>query len=305
MRLTRRLKPKNSVSVKRMVHERLAGMVKARGYKRTHASDTTKPDFCPREVALLDTMGLTPDDEFIGTALNITFRHGEDNNYLFTDVWMRDAVVGDWKCGACSNILKFSKYKKTCPDCGCADMTYQEVRFESLKSGVSCGVDAFIDVGASLLLPIELKTIDKDKFKDSKTKKELAAPLAEHKQRTCIYLRTIEESNHPHKHKINTQEAVILYRSKGHGIKDEAIRDYPFRDDLFSPFKEFFVKRDDSLTSTPIRKAWAVKQFRDNGEYPEGICNTSFCPKAMACKVSKECFSGKYKITTLWKESRE
>jgi len=304
MKITKHL-PK--ISVKKLIHQRLAGYRKARGYTRIHASDVTKPEYCPREVRLMETLKTPHKDEFIGTALAITFDHGEENNSMVADKWLRDIVVGDWKCSECSHVQGFIKYPKSCPKCLSTSLTYQEVRFTSKVSGVSCGIDIFLDVGAPKLLPVELKTIDRNKFKDPKKGgKELIAPLAEHKQRTCLYLRSISESGSPHKDKIDTTKAIILYRSKGHGVKDTDIYDYDFKDDAISPFKEFLVLRDDALTDMPVRRAWAVSKSRELGVIPEGECKASFCDRAVDCHVSQACFSKNYPVGLKWiKEPEE
>jgi len=300
MKITKHVK---KISIKRLIHERLSGFREARGYKRIHASDVTKPEYCPREVRLMDVLNVKAKDEFIGTALAITFDHGEENNSMVADRWLRDLAVGDWLCKECGHLHLFTKVPHTCVKCNSRSLVYREVRFTSEKSGVSCGIDLFLDVGRPLLCPVELKTIDRNKFKDPDPKKKggLKAPLAEHKQRTCLYLRSIAESNNPNKDKIDTNTAVILYRSKGHGVKDTEVGDYDFRDDRISPFKEFIVHRDDTLTDLPVRRAWAVRTSRDLGVIPEGICSVAFCKRATQCHVTAACFSGNHPIGLKWR----
>ena len=78
MAFLKKLADKQSGSLVQMLHERIAGMRKARPLHKIHASDLTyeKREFCPREYALTDITGKKRGDEFISTALQTTFDNG-------------------------------------------------------------------------------------------------------------------------------------------------------------------------------------------------------------------------------------
>jgi len=283
-------------SIKMMIHKRMAYTEPARGFKRIHASDLTKPGFCPRMVRLLDVTGKKIPGEFISTALRLTFDHGNDTNKHIAENWLVDVAVGDWHCMKCGFLHEFRRRPKIC-SCGCKNFEYREVRFESKECGASCGVDILVDTGEAKLRVVEVKTIDKDYFKSKDGKTELLAPMAEHKLRTTLYLRIIADSDHPKAGFINTQEAFVLYKSKGYGCKDTSLSENGVHDAPFSPFKEFTVCRDDNLTDTEWVRALVIKKARENGTMPSGKCTTAFCDGAKGCPVAKACFSGKYPAT--------
>ncbi len=283
---------KKGISVKRMLHHKLAGEYKARGYDTMHASSLTSEDFCERKVWLLRTLGIQEPDEFIGTALRMTFDHGNEFNRMFTEEWMVDSVVGHWRCDACGQMHGVMRKPRRCVSCNAHSraLRYQEVRFFDPDLDASCGVDALLYYSAPKLLPIELKTIDKDQWKD------LVMPKAEHRQRTALYLHMIANSDSHHKDRVDTTKAVILYKSKAFGVKDKEVANYPFRDAPFSPIKEFVVHAGETSIEEPIRRARVVKKCCEEGVAPYGskACSSALCPMAKACPVVKECHSGSF-----------
>ena len=157
-------------------------------------------------------------------------------------------------------------------------------------------------LGEPKLRAIEIKTIDKDMFKDKHTKKELVAPLAEHKLRTALYLRIIAESGHPWSSLVSTDAATILYVSKGgYGCQDLTLKSWGLKEQ-FTPFKEFTVKRDDKMTESVSRRAQVIKHFRDGKVgMPCGVCPTAFAKRAQFCAQRSPCFSGEYLAQYDWK----
>lgn len=294
---------KKDVSIKDMVHKRLAGWEKARPHDTLHASDLMKDlEFCPREKAFLSMGVVKQKDQFIGTALRITFDHGRDMERRFRNEWLRDAMVGKWECSVCghphSTFGKVPTIK--CPSCGFERWSYKEPRFTSKQSGVSGGIDGLVDVGETKVRILELKSIDKDEFK------KLAAPLAEHKFRTALYLRLADESGVPEAARINTKQAHIVYVSKSFGFKDESLKDKGISDAPFSPLKEFVVERDDNLVATPVNKAYAYTHWRNNQDAPGlpcGICVNGLTQRAQKCSAVAQCFSGKYQSRYTWLEN--
>ena len=294
---------KKPVSVKMMIHRRLAGWEKARSHIVIHASDLMKDvEFCPREMALLDMNLGKKKDSYIGTALRITFDHGRSVENLVRNDWLRDVAVGDWECGVCGSVhATFGKVPKVKCNCGYNRWVYKESRFMSEKNGASGGLDLILDVGEAKLRIIEIKTIDKDEFR------KLVAPLAEHKFRTSLYLRLVEESNSELAARINLQVSNILYVSKSYGFKDETLKANGVPDTPFSPFKEYEVLRDDTMSETPLGKAEVLTAWRRDRTIgmPCGVCKNAMTARAAQCPVAPACFSSNYPAKITWKEHGE
>jgi hypothetical protein len=134
---------------------------------------------------------------------------------------------------------------------------------------------------------VEIKSMANDEFKS------LHAPLTEHRLRTQLYLEILNDADLPsYMENVSRDTAIILYCQKGYGVKLTAPvidGDYPF-----SPFKEFFVKRDTEAVTPFLESAGAVLDFRRSGKMPSGVCPTSFCGRAQKCPVVSECFGGNY-----------
>jgi hypothetical protein len=252
-------------------------------------------EFCPREYALLDVTGKKKKDSFIGTSMRITFDHGRDLEYRVRNDWLRDVAVGNWECEVCLSVHpKFGKAPSTHCSCGYKRWVYKESNFISKVCGVSGSIDIFVDVGEKKLRLVELKSMDKD------IHRTLLAPLAEHKFRTNLYLRLIEESGLAEAERINTDVAHILYVSKSFGFADDEAKNAGIPDAGFSPFKEFKIKRDDSLTDTPVNKAKTLLYFKESKKMPAGVCHNGLCKRAQKCPVVTACFSGSYPASTTW-----
>jgi hypothetical protein len=241
-----------------------------------HASDLMKDglDFCPRAFVFHDLLRKPQKDAFVSTSEAMTFRLGYKMQELITEICAEaDRAVSDWRCACCSTVTHFSKRPKVCPICGCKTFLAEEPRFTSMYSGVSCGVDLFFDSGSSEYLIYELKSIKKDAFAT------LTMPLAEHRWRTNLYMRIIDESNSPYKHQINLKEAHVLYFCKtGYGVKDITVSHYDFADSGFSPFKDFVVTRNDDETNSKVELARKILLYRSKeAGIPQGICSNSFC----------------------------
>lgn len=295
---------KKQVSIKDMIHTRLAGWEKPRSHKVLHASDLMKDlEFCPREHAFL-SMGLAKKrDSFIGTALRVTFDHGRDMENRVRNDWLRDVMVGDWECVVCGAIHpQFGKVPKVKCSCGYTKWTYVEPRFTSTHSAISGGIDGLVDVGGTKSWILEIKSMDKDMFKD------LKAPLAEHRFRTSLYMKLAAESDLPHSDRVNIHEASILYVSKSFGFKDETMKAKGISDSPFSPFKEYIVQRDDNLVATPVNKAYAYTYWRlhsDELGLPCGVCANGLQARAQKCTAVSQCFSGSFPHRYTWRENGE
>lgn len=300
---------KKQVSIKHMIHKSLAGWEEPRPHGKIHASELLKEgrEFCPREWAFLD-LGLVKQrkPEFVGTAMRITFHHGQDMERRLRNQWLRDYMVGTWECGVCSfEHPTFGKAPNgKCPKCGWGHQwQYKEVRLLSPTSGVSGGVDCFVDTGEKKHRLLEIKSMAPDMHK------VLKAPLAEHKMRTSLYLRLAAEAELPESERINTSEATILYVSKSYGFKDESLKEAGIADSPFSPFKEFVIQRDDSLTEDAVNKAKALTLWRKmqaagtSPGLPCGVCANGLIKRAQQCSAIGYCFSGSFMSTITWMEN--
>jgi len=278
-------------SVKYLLHKHLARGQPGRSHKRVHASDMMER-FCPRQFALLDLTNKKPKSEYLSTSMATTFKFG----YLIQD-WVTDVLadigvaVGDWKCLQCGTVYEMTKRPQACGACQNQRFRYQERVFVSKVSGISGAIDIFAHFpGSPGYVPIEIKTIDKEAFK------ELVAPLAEHKYRTNLYLRLIAESDDPFLPLISQKQGIVLYVSKGgYGCKDLKIKEWGLNDSPFSPYKEYVVNRSDAVTDKADMMASRLKAFRTGVKgVPLGVCETSTCPRATQCPVHYECFGDKY-----------
>jgi len=291
---------KKQPSIKLMLHSRLAAYEEARDPSIIHASDLMKEkEYCPREWALYDLTKTKPQGQFIGTALRATFAHGRDMEARLRNDWLGDVIVGRWDCSVCHHLHPaFGKKPKVdCQFCKHYRWEYYETRFHCKTSGISGGIDAIVDVGQMKHRILEIKSIDKDQFK------ELVAPLAEHRFRTSLYLRLAEESELDSSNSVNVQEAHILYVSKSFGFKDTSMAEAGIKDAPFSPFKEFIVSRDDSLVATSVNKATALTVARTAGGVPCGVCVNALTKRAQSCDAKKHCWSGQFPHTITWLEN--
>ena len=82
----------------------------------------------------------------------------------------------------------------------------------------------------------------------------ILVPFPEHRLRTNLYLWILEQSKHPHKEKICTSEARVLYMSRGYGKLNAEWNE-------ILPFKEFVVKRNDADLAEFLKRAAALKLF--------------------------------------------
>jgi hypothetical protein len=270
----------------------MGGYQKARSHKTVHASDITKPDFCPRKLALLDITGKDKKDEYISTALQATFDLGNAVSDLFREQWAGQAAHGFWQCPSCGWLSPFGTKPSHICNSKQGQLKYIEPRFVSKEYGISGSLDVVMNLGAPKLFVTELKIIAPDAFDT------LAAPLSEHRIRTGLYLKIIEDDDNFLKERINLQEAKVCYVSRGHGRK------HPVHGEVL-PFREFDIKRDDAGLQPILEKAKAIKLFRDAGTIPAGICNTMADKTAKNCQMCSTCFSGEHKAGATFTQEKE
>ena len=278
-----------------LLEAHVGGYEPARSKKIIHASDLTKedPEYCPREHHLMQQERIKQAQPYIDTLLRITFDDGVEKQSRVNNVYLKNYMVGYWRCKVCKGL---SKWRKGPPpvdagECACianpASWVYEEPVFVHPTNKTSGSVDALIDIGKKKLWACELKIMATSMFPP-----KLA--LSEHTLRSRLYLKLIAESNHPHRKVINTKKMSVLYMCRGHGKKD------PDRGEL-TPFKEFIIERDDTEIEEIFNKAMALTLVRKNKKMiPYGVCASSFDNRAKQCKASKACFSGKYPPKVTW-----
>lgn len=289
-------KPVKVNGLRKHLHRQLAGTHPGRPLTRVHASDVTYAayQFCPRERAYQHLLKKKPRDQRISTSEHMTFGIGHYVEDEVIETFVEAGMaVGDWKCKHCGSMYVFCKRPPVCKDCGHKHFEHIEKRVTSELSDISCGLDLLLALpGQSKHTVVEIKSIDKDVFK------ELKAPLAEHEQRTKLYLRCLDESSQPWTNLVRKDQAFVLYVSKGgYGTACEEVPLWEFWDQAFSPFKDFPILRDDKSIDCVVGpaleyKAWK-ELFAEIGEeapLPPRICNSSLDKRAKKCSCLNPCF---------------
>ena len=286
--------------LKFLLHTHLNEKEHHRGIENVHASEVTKEGFCPRFYALVDTTKLKLPGEWTNTSEQVTFHIGR----MLQDsvvMWFAEMgkAIGHWRCLGCKKLHEFQHLPAKCDKCGCKAFKPEEVRFISVKSGVSGGIDMLAELGNPLLRLVEIKTIDKDIFKS------LSGPLAEHRQRTALYLQLVAESAHPWAKRVDKTNADVIYVSKGgYGCQDDELKKWGLMES-FSPFKRYTVNRNDADNTEICRIATVVKDFREKKVgMPAGVCTTAFDKRAKACGACKICFSGDFPAEYEWQKQQ-
>jgi len=282
-------------SLKKYLHESMVGFDPPRSVKRIHASAVTKElEFCPRAHALIDITGNEDKSEFIGTSMQYTFGIGRALEKMLREDWAGAIAYGDWECHSCGTPHYMQFRPVACKYChaGGKGFRYVEPRFTSAISGLSGGIDLMVRLpGYKKATLIEVKTMKEDEWK------ALSAPLSEHRLRTNLYLRLVDESDGDLKNYVMTDRAIIIYLVKGFGAKDPKLKDLGVKE-LFSPFKEFIIERDDSKTDHLTDKGVQWLTWKNTGTPPDRICDSPDCARASKCPVKKPCFSAPKSLWT-------
>lgn len=252
---------------------------KERSHETVHASDVTDPKFCPRQVLLQDLFKVKNPDRFIPAALRATFDLGHSVAAMVVEDWMGEAARGLWRCRHCYTLSKFGSKPKQC-HCEHHEFSYVESAFFGENCAISGSIDLLADLGHPKLTVVELKIMKDEDFN------KLAAPLAEHRLRTRLYLHLIAQSSNPHRFLIDTERAKVLYVSRGYGKMHSG-------SGQILPFKEFDVERDDQSVQVYIDRGQRVKFFRESGGVDtEKVCENALCATAKKCPVRAQCWSG-------------
>lgn len=284
---------KAELSLRQMLHKHIQYVEEERDPANLNASTVTwqEREFCAREPIIRRQLKIPLRKKRITTAEAVTFEWGRETERR-VQRWFRDMgmAVGDWKCAhkPCGKLHRWQTQPKACGTCGGESFIYEERRAYSKLSGIGCGLDLVLNVGKPKLRLLEVKSLDKDKFKD------LAGPYAEHKIRTQLYLRCIDESEDPQLKDIATDAAKILYVSKGgYGTMAPDMLTWDFQDGKFSPFKEYVIERSDERTDALVARARAAWEALQGGAMPERICSSLSSPRAQDCPAAQACFNAK------------
>jgi hypothetical protein len=277
-------KPKYSIIS--LLKKKFAVTIEGRDRSVVHASDITKPNFCPRQWAFLDMSKVKALPEHHSLAMGVTYTMGLVTERVFIEDWLGSSAIGNWQCRRCGN------QKTMCgkPLNGCGLSTdclwmYNQMVVVDPAYNTSGAIDCIIDLGAPLWVVTEIKTLNPDDFE------KMVVPQPEHRLRTALYLKILSTS--VYKDKINLLEARVIYISRGYGKKN-------LQWDEIMPFKEFVVERDDASIKDSLQKAKALKMFREEGVMPSGICATAIDKYAKNCTMCSACFSGQYPAQFKW-----
>lgn len=273
-------KPKNSVIG--VLKQSLGGPRPGRSMHILHASDVTKPDFCPRRWAFFDLLDKAAPAEHLSMALDVTFRMGALAEQALVEEWAGEAVIGNWKCRYCNDQRTMVPH----PGGVCASgrkhwWQYVQLNVAVEEYGIQGGIDALFNIGSPQLVITEIKTLNPTDFDN------IMAPQPEHRLRTNLYMKIVEESSDPFKSKINTQEARVVYISRSYGKLNAQWNE-------ILPFREFTVTRNDADLAEFLKRAKALKTFREGAVMPLGICTTALDKIAKQCSVCQPCFSGNF-----------
>lgn len=276
------------------LHKALKSRRAGRDLSRLHASDMTKePGFCPRQRLIMQIIGMKPPDEWTSASQQMVYDLGN----AVEEIIIKRAIgaglaVGDWQCFYC----KTSHSMRTCPDrctsCGKPDgMRYNQRRFYSQKSGISCGIDLLVRGLGPKYRIVEVKTMQKDDFR------KLVMPLAEHRLRTNLYMRIVDEAGDKDASLIDTKTASVIYVDKGgFGIKDPEVETWKIGDKGFSPFKEFTVYRNDNDTDIMSKLGARYLEAKQTQTICGGVCSHQSESRAMKCNVGERCWNGTFPV---------
>lgn len=283
-------RPKQSVIG--VLKQQLGGSRPGRSMHVLHASDVTRSAFCPKRWALFDVFEKDPPNDYVATAMDVTYQMGTVAERLLVEEWAGEAAVGNWSCRHCGEQRSMTtKPAGYCPDSKGFFKPkhwwqYRQLVVEASDYGINGGIDALFNIGAPQLVITEIKTMNPVEFD------QILMPLPEHRLRTNLYMWILEHSQHPFREKICTTEGRVLYISRGYGKLNAEWNE-------ILPFKEFVVKRNDADLAEFLKRAKALHTFRQTGVIPAGICATALDKIAKGCSVCQPCFSGKYVAGTL------
>ena len=261
-----------------MVQSALTQESKDRDCDPVHASDLTKEPFCARELWLRKKYKLAGREQFIPASVGWSFKFGDFLNQVMTEHLFPEQVYGKWEC---SNVQCKHTYmglgKKKCPNCG-NKYEYKELVIIDDELNTTSSYDVFIVDGKRILLH-EIKSIDKDKFRD------LTKPLQEHNVRTQLYMSIIQENikKFPNLDKYMDKTGFyVAYFCKCAGLKDHTTG-------RVTPIKAFWVDYDKTLAEPYMDRAKLVA----GKKAPDPISEKRSNKHCLKCTVKEKCKSEK------------
>lgn len=242
-----------------------------------HASDLTKPSFCKRFHVFSDKYkGKTLVSDTFNAATVVTFEQGRFLQQLLCEHWLKQLVVGDWRCRYCHTEKRFQLKPTNCIKCGHDDWKYLEIVVKNNEYGLTGSLDCLYSLGGKII-PVEVKSIDKDLFND------LKGVYAEHRLRGCLYLYLIRNSEYANL--VSSDYLEVLYVSKAHGKKHVL---------EVSPFLSYRVNFGEVDITSYLNKALETKQARGNSNLEiSRLCLSLSDKYAKKCPFVSDCFGVK------------
>lgn len=232
---------------------------------------------CLREEALCSRLNLTRSNT-VSADLEVIFAYGHGLHFAMQNILLPEAkaIYGKWRCEQCPMIYgseigttpgPILRPEEPCTQCGCEEFKYVEYAFNSEEFGITGHMDGVIRVGGKPGLGImELKSISPHKkfFIDT-------APLPEHVNQIQLYM-----------HFSGLRWGTVLYWVKGTQGMEGIGPEYAIH---YDPSHVQDVIKNLKALRASIRDPLAVLP-----DYHKQ-CPQPGAPRAMRCRVQRECFS--------------
>ena len=205
---------------------------------------------CLREIILGHKLGMRK-YEYVDANGSVIFDIGNELHRVVQNHsrYLGDKIYGRWKCLACNTILNKQLMPKP-PECTVCGANHNAIQYEEkflYIKWLTAHPDAYVmsPTTKKHLIVGEIKTIDKDAFKD------LVAPIADHVYQVNGYMLLSEIISKQEHWEIpfNSDEAYIYYFSKGHAGRQNY------------PVKIFTIKKQKAIVEDIIAR---VKLYRES-----------------------------------------
>ena len=281
------------------LHKQVACSRGARAHNVVHASDLDPVRrWCPREPALLTKYTFKRPSGFISTAQGTVFKFGHKAADIVIESLPPEIVWGNWKCLACGHDQKHQFTPPSCQKCNAnrKALSYREVFMRDPATGIVGSCDVWVD-----LLKNGQKTMIEIKSEGNTSFKNRSKAEFDHDWRTKLYLWLAERTPWLTEHNLNLHEARVLYVTKEGHIDTDLVKKWGLSDWSKTPFKEYFVERDDTFSQNQRDLVMTYRKWRNafeaHGQHhavplPTRVCKTKNDTKARDCSVCKQCFDG-------------
>jgi len=151
--------------IKDLINREVGGYESARSGKKIHASDLTRPDpeYCPRQIRLMELLDKKPRDHWIPGVLRMTFDEGTWKQWQINNVYLQKYMAGYWLGDS-----GFAAPWSVGPPSETVAHTYQEPFFKDPLSEAQGSIDGLVKLpGKEKLRVMECKIIATSMFKDS------------------------------------------------------------------------------------------------------------------------------------------